>query len=60
MATFDSPVLHCEVCRRVVLRDTRWEDCARAHHCDVERCPHAQEFVTEHTGRPGTPGDAKD
>ncbi len=47
MATFDSPVLLCDVCGEVVLRDTTWKDCARAHHCPIQRCPYKNEFLDQ-------------
>lgn len=48
MVTFDSPVLLCAVCGEVVLRDTGWEDCARAHHCQTKECPYKNEFLDQH------------
>lgn len=47
MVTFDSPVLLCDVCGEVVLRDTTWKDCARAHHCQIKECPHQNEFLEQ-------------
>ena len=47
MVTFDSPVLLCDVCGEVVLRDTTSEDCARAHHCQIKECPHKNEFLDQ-------------
>lgn len=48
MTTFDSPVLLCEVCGEVVLRDTTCGDCARAHHCRIKECPYENEFLDQH------------
>lgn len=45
MVTFDSPILHCEVCRQIVLRDARWQDCAREHHCRGGECPYKDQFI---------------
>lgn len=45
MASFDSPILRCEHCRHIVLTDTTWQDCARAHHCQVGECPYKNYFI---------------
>ena len=47
MVTFDSPVLTCEFCGEVVLRDTKWQDCARAHGCQREECPYHDSFLEQ-------------
>lgn len=47
MVTFDSPVLMCKHCGEVVLRDTKWQDCARAHDCQRERCPYHDSFLEQ-------------
>ncbi len=53
MVTFDSPVLLCDVCGEVVLRDTTWDDCARAHRCQIKECPHKNEFLDQrHKSQP--------
>ena len=45
MVTFDSPVLMCKCCGEVVLRDTKWQDCARAHGCQRQQCPYHDSFL---------------
>ena len=45
MVTFDSPILHCVVCRQIVVRDGTWQACAREHHCQGGECPYADEFI---------------
>ncbi len=47
MVTFDSPILHCDICRQVVLRDTTPQDCARAHHCEQTECPYRDYFEAQ-------------
>jgi len=47
MVTFDSPILHCDVCRQIVLRDTTPQDCARAHHCQQSECPYRDCFLAQ-------------
>lgn len=47
MVTFDSPILLCDVCSEVVLRDTTCEDCSRAHGCQIKECPYKNEFLDQ-------------
>ncbi len=47
MVTFDSPILLCEICGEVVLRDTKWKDCARAHKCTQDPCPYKDAFIEQ-------------
>jgi len=66
MVTFDSPILHCVVCRQIVVRDGTWRDCAREHHCQGSECPYKDEFIVREpdvtknrtTLRPDEPGPA--
>ena len=51
MVTFDSPVMMCQYCGEVVLRDTKWQDCARAHGCHREECPYKESFLEQEEGR---------
>lgn len=51
MVTFDSPILICAVCERVVLRDTTWQCCAEAHHCTTNKCPYESAFLRREGSR---------
>ncbi len=51
MSIFDSPILLCDRCGEVVLRDTKWQECARAHHCGVAECPLKEEFLDHRPDR---------
>jgi len=60
MVTFDSPILLCAVCQRVVLRDTTWQCCAEAHHCTPGRCPYESAFLRcEDSGEVLLPGETR-
>lgn len=37
--------IYCEVCRAIVMADCTWQDCAAAHRCAVENCPHQDCFI---------------
>lgn len=60
MVTFDSPILICAVCERVVLRDTTWQCCADAHHCKTNKCPYESAFLRrEGSGEALPPSDTR-
>ena len=48
MGAFDSPILLCRIRKRVVLRDTTFESCAHAHHCQLSECPFADQFLYQY------------
>lgn len=42
---FDSPLEVCRICGEWVLLDQTHKECAREHHCTVERCPLERYFT---------------
>ncbi len=51
-AMFDSPLEMCLVCGDWVLLDQTRKECAREHHCTVERCPLERFFTGFDFSRP--------
>jgi hypothetical protein len=41
---FNSPLHYCKACTQYVAIDQSVEECAHAHGCKLESCPHAQLF----------------
>jgi len=44
MCTFDGPILRCEYCGELVMRDQTATECAKEHQCARSECPLAAYF----------------